>query len=276
MELSRCDLLFVFNCCVSLFTVGKSQQVSVDPEITAYIGGDATLRCQFIQGKNETQLIQGEWTREPLVQLSEKPVVEKIVVFKKGEETNYPESRLKGRVDLINTSVHDASIKIINVNKTDEGRYTCTYSTFPSGSIEGTTTLITEVSNPRLPLVPVVVLAILLVIILIGAAAYFIMRKRRSRPKINAIVHRRNPNQPSRTTEIEGEDVTYADVRHVTPASRGAALPSSNTGSEYAEVRHGSQSGSPLQRTDPVLYSQNVTALREEGGDTTYAQVKRN
>ncbi|XP_036394531.1 uncharacterized protein LOC118784406 [Megalops cyprinoides] len=250
--------------------LGKSQRVSVDPEVTAYVGGDVTLHCQFVQGKNETKLIQGEWTREPLVQPSEKPLVEKIVVFKEGEETNYPESPLKGRVSLISTSVHDASIKIDNVNKTDEGRYTCTYSTYPSGSMEGTTTLITQVSNPRSPLVPVVVLAILLVIILIGAAAYFIVRKRRSRPKINAVVHRRNTNQPPRTAETEGEDITYADIRHVTPASRGAAFP--NTGSEYTEVRHGSQSGSRLQHADPVLYSQNV---RVEGGDTTYAQVKR-
>ncbi|XP_061093180.1 myelin protein P0-like [Conger conger] len=138
MELWKCYLLFVFSSCTVL-TVVESQAVSVDPQVTAYLGGEVTLRCQFSRGDTPAEVVQVTWEKQKV----------NFAVFHPGHGKSYGESPLKGRVSFTGSSVNDASISITNVNKTDEGTYACKYITHPGGNIEGTTTVTVHVGESQ-------------------------------------------------------------------------------------------------------------------------------
>ncbi|KAI1886245.1 hypothetical protein AGOR_G00212010 [Albula goreensis] len=193
METSRCYLSFVFSSCMALLTVVRSQHVSVDPQVTAYLGYDVKLRCQFIQGgPEEAKLSQVEWTKELLETA--------IVVKSPTDGTNFNETPFEGRVSLISDSVEDASISISNVNETDEGRYTCKYTTFPGGVVDATTTLTVQAKPPSKS-----------------------AEKRRQRQE--AVTNCSGSKQATVVKGKEEEELHYADIRQF-GRSRGNPTPS--------------------------------------------------
>ncbi|XP_064154691.1 T-cell immunoreceptor with Ig and ITIM domains-like isoform X5 [Anguilla rostrata] len=245
MELMKCFLAFVFSSCM-IRTVVESQSVSVEPQVTAYLGGEVTLRCQFIQGGSGANATQVQWRKESFS--------EALAVFHPQHGMNYSKSS-GGRVRFTSSSVDDASISIININETDAGKYTCKYNTFPEGIKEATTTL-TVRDKPWVHSTAVAsgIVTALLLIVLIAAALYFIMMKRRQRnltavrgfPRCDAAPQSRSSRSSSsssrrkwatRVTGREEEDVTYADMRGFRPAQGGSAIRTSREGTEYAEVK---------------------------------------
>ncbi|KAJ8392962.1 hypothetical protein AAFF_G00071660 [Aldrovandia affinis] len=162
---------------------------------------------------------------------------------------------------------------ITNVNETDEGTYTCKYTTFPTGSVAATTTLRVLDQPPKnSPALVSGIVAALLLTAFIAASVYFIVRKRRQRPDV--LTNCSSSSQTTGATRREDEEVNYADIRQFRPARGGSAIPMSKTDTVYAEVKHNSQSGSQLPRADHTTYSQTVIGSPEEAGDTTYAQVR--
>ncbi|KAJ8289841.1 hypothetical protein GJAV_G00005940 [Gymnothorax javanicus] len=139
MELVKCYFMFLASICVPLageellFDVVKSQFVKVDPKVTAYLGGEVTIRCEYILEASTAKIVQVEWRKEPSASA--------FAVFHPEFGKTYTASSLEGRVHFTSSHVNDASISISNVNETDEGVYTCAYTTYPGGSYIATTTL---------------------------------------------------------------------------------------------------------------------------------------
>ncbi|CAB1333956.1 unnamed protein product, partial [Coregonus sp. 'balchen'] len=103
-------------------------QVSVDPQVTGYLGNDVTLRCELLQGN----LTQAEWQWEN----SDSKKVS-IAIFSPFHGQIFFESPLKGRLEFAG-----ASITIKYVEMTDAGKYICLLTAlWPSGSFEITTIL---------------------------------------------------------------------------------------------------------------------------------------
>ncbi|XP_061115406.1 T-cell immunoreceptor with Ig and ITIM domains-like [Conger conger] len=255
MELWKCYLLFVFSSCTVL-TVVESQAVSVDPQVTAYLGGEVTLRCQFSRGDTAAKVVQVIWEKQQV----------HFAVFHPDLGKSYGESPLKGRVSFTSSSVNDASIKITNVNETDEGTYVCQYTTYPGGTIEGTTTVTVQALAEQLwkgaAAVGSGVGTALLLIVLISAAVYFIVMKRRQRyqaPTCSSSSSR--GDQAARVAGDEDEEVQYADIRRCLPAQRGPVPLQSSGATEYTAVNYSTHPGPP--------------ELHAGGGEPTYAQVSR-
>ncbi|XP_035238522.1 T-cell immunoreceptor with Ig and ITIM domains-like isoform X4 [Anguilla anguilla] len=242
MELMKCFLAFVFSSCM-IRTVVESLSVSVEPQVTAYLGGEVTLRCQFIKGGSAANATQVEWRKESFS--------EPLAVFHSEFGKTYSKSS-DGRVSFTSSSVDDASISIININETDEGKYTCKYNTFPWGIKEATTTVRVKPWEHSTAVASGIVTALLL-IVLIAAALCFIMMKRRQRnltavhgfPRCDAAPQSRSSRSSSssssrpatRVTGREEENVTYADMRGFRPAQGDSAIRTSREGTEYAEVK---------------------------------------
>ncbi|KAI1886246.1 hypothetical protein AGOR_G00212020 [Albula goreensis] len=198
MESYKYYRLFVISRCMALFTVVRSQHVSVDPQVTAYLGYDVTLRCQFIQGDpKEVKLFQVQWRKE---------LLETAVVTKSPTEgTYFGETPLKGRVSLISDSMEDASISISNVNETDEGRYTCKYLAFPVGVTDATTTLTVQVKQGRRGLFVILPISTLLIIAAFGFFGLYVFQRRKRRnarnvdpnPGSQDVVYKNTPSSPA-------------------------------------------------------------------------------
>lgn len=111
----------------------EAQQVKVLPEVTGYLGQDVTLPCHFIPGP-EAKIVQSQWDLKPPE--GEKSV---IVVYNDVSGVNTFETFLKERVEIA-----EQSLIIKDVEIRDAGSYTCSITTYPSGSFEGTTNLVVQ------------------------------------------------------------------------------------------------------------------------------------
>ncbi|GLD65309.1 carcinoembryonic antigen-related cell adhesion molecule 5-like protein, partial [Lates japonicus] len=81
----------------------------------------------------------------------------------------------QGRVEI-----KEQSLIIKDVKMTDAGSYTCTFTTFPSGSFEGRTKLVVKEQKPlSAGMVSAVVIAVILLVVITAAIAYFILIRRR-------------------------------------------------------------------------------------------------
>ncbi len=112
----------------------ESQEVKVQPKVTGYLGHDVTLPCQFIPGPENAMITQVQWELQP-------PEGEKILIiaFNGNFGVNALDTFLKERVKNA-----EQSLIIKNVEVRDAGSYTCSITTFPSGSFEGTTNLVVQ------------------------------------------------------------------------------------------------------------------------------------
>uniref|UniRef100_A0A3Q3F594 Ig-like domain-containing protein n=1 Tax=Labrus bergylta TaxID=56723 RepID=A0A3Q3F594_9LABR len=106
-------------------------QIKAQPEVTGYVGHDVTLPCPLIKNRAEN-ISQVEW------KLQQPNCSEiSIIVFISREQFTVKDTFLKDRVEI-----SEQSLIIRDVKMRDAGSYTCSLSAFPSGILEGTTTLV--------------------------------------------------------------------------------------------------------------------------------------
>ncbi|KAE8623801.1 hypothetical protein XENTR_v10005737 [Xenopus tropicalis] len=105
--------------------------VHVDPHVTAVWGKNITLKC----------LIE---VNETITQISWERIIGKgaqtIAVHHPIYGTSFDES-YQQRTTFKNTSLHDATIVISNIEFSDAGEYICKAVTFPLGNVQSSTTL---------------------------------------------------------------------------------------------------------------------------------------
>lgn len=65
-----------------------------------------------------------------------------IAIFHPQYGEAYPDSPFKGRVRFIRDSLENSSIEISNLRLSDEGKFICEYSIYPSGYVRATTSLL--------------------------------------------------------------------------------------------------------------------------------------
>ncbi|XP_073728172.1 nectin-2 isoform X2 [Misgurnus anguillicaudatus] len=122
-----------------------AQRVRVEPEVVSYPGQTVTLRCQF-QDRGNTKLTQVAWIFEPTD--GERT---NIAVFHPQFGIQYPtKSPVAGRAGFVLKlpTLDNPSIQIKDLKMTDEGQYICEYATYPSGNVQGASSLI-MLAKPR-------------------------------------------------------------------------------------------------------------------------------
>ncbi|XP_016123369.1 uncharacterized protein [Sinocyclocheilus grahami] len=191
-----------------------------------------------------------------------------IMVFSMGHGLSLHDTFLKDRVSFSKSSppIYEASIIIKDVKMSDQGVYSCDYTTFPSGSHTGQTTLtVLEGSPPVLSTAEAVgiVTAVVLITMITAVVGYSFLRNRRA-----------GSNFTYYTTQSPSDlqqDVTYSDVTIPKPGKANRSTSSSGD-IEYAAVSFSGRSGSASLRA-----SANQTALgfHTAEQETVYAQVKK-
>uniref|UniRef100_A0A9J7YG01 Ig-like domain-containing protein n=1 Tax=Cyprinus carpio carpio TaxID=630221 RepID=A0A9J7YG01_CYPCA len=248
--------------CTTVFTVLHGQKVVTDLKVTGYQGHDVTLLCQYINGNTEDKILQMQWTWQ-----NESSKYE-IMVFSTDHGLSLQDTFLKDRVSFRKSSppIYEASIIIKDVKMSDQGVYSCAYTTFPSGSHTGQTTLtVLEDSPPVLSTAEAVriVTAVMLITMILTVVGYLFLRNRR----------RAGSNFTYYTTQSPSDlqDVTYSDVTILKPGKANRSTSSSGD-IEYSAVSFSGRSGSASLRA-----SANQTALgfHTAEQESVYAQVKK-
>uniref|UniRef100_A0A667YWJ4 Nectin cell adhesion molecule 3 n=1 Tax=Myripristis murdjan TaxID=586833 RepID=A0A667YWJ4_9TELE len=125
-------------CVLCLVPAGvRAQRVRVEEELEAYPAGSVDLRCQFIDGGGRTKLTQVSWIWEPT-----EGQRDNIAVFHPTYGQSFPNLSFQDRVQFLQGTLENPSIRISNLSMSDAGRYTCEYATYPSGNEQGTTNLV--------------------------------------------------------------------------------------------------------------------------------------
>ncbi|XP_016319579.1 uncharacterized protein LOC107671200 isoform X2 [Sinocyclocheilus anshuiensis] len=191
-----------------------------------------------------------------------------IMVFSMDHGLSLHDTFLKDRVSFSKSSppIYEASIIIKDVKMSDQGVYSCAYTTFPSGSHTGQTTLtVLEGSPPVLSTAEAVgiVTAVVLITMITAVVGYLFLRNRRAGSNFNYYT----TQSPS---DLQ-QDVTYSDVTILKPGKANRSTSSSGD-IEYAAVSFSGRSGSASLRA-----SANQTALgfHTAEQETVYAQVKK-
>ncbi|XP_034731098.1 nectin-2-like isoform X2 [Etheostoma cragini] len=185
---------------ITLHPVLEAQEVKVLPEVTGYVGRDVTLPCQFVQAPQGTNITQLQWTLQPP---EGKEII--IIVVHFPSQHNVHES-FKDRVGIA-----EQSLIIRGVEMRDAGSYTCSITSFPSGSLKGTTNLVVkEQMILSSAVVSAIVISILLLLAITAAIVYLIFIRRHCiyidtcGPVVDV----------DRTSGIlRDEDVVYSDVK---------------------------------------------------------------
>ncbi|KAI7806520.1 putative poliovirus receptor-related protein 3-like [Triplophysa rosa] len=133
-------LIFLLLSCTTFFAVLRGQRVDTDGEVIGYQNHNVTLPCHYILGKTEDNLIQVQWTWQNHSHKHD-PIV--IIINHQEYGTSVYKTSLKERVSFIERPklTPDGSIIIKDVKITDQGVYSCVYTTYPSGTKTGVTTL---------------------------------------------------------------------------------------------------------------------------------------
>ncbi|XP_032374721.1 nectin-2 isoform X2 [Etheostoma spectabile] len=185
---------------ITLHPVLEAQEVKVLPEVTGYVGRDVTLPCQFIQAPQGDNITQLQWT----LQLPEGKEITIIVVhFPSGHFVN---ESFKDRVGIA-----EQSLLIRGVEMRDAGSYTCSITSFPSGSLKGTTNLVVQEQMPlSSAVVSAIVIAILLLLVISAAIVYLLFVRRHS-----IYIDTCGPVMDVARTSVilRDEDVVYSDVK---------------------------------------------------------------
>ncbi|KAL3980516.1 myelin associated glycoprotein [Sarotherodon galilaeus] len=239
---------------ITFFPVFVAQRVEVSPEVTGYLGHDVTLSCQLIQGPNHTNVTQVQWALQDEGGTGKKKVT--LIVFNTMFGMNISESPLKERVAF---DKHSLIIKALEMK--DAGSYTCSISTFPSGTFEGTTKLVVEETKPlSAGTVLAIVTAVLLLLAIMVAMLYFIrIRRRHSSARFRFVIDTTGPERESQSSATErDQDVVYSDIK-VKPFSDASPL------SNY-KLRESVY-------VDDVTYSEVMVSRQPTKSDTEYVYV---
>uniref|UniRef100_A0A9J7YNV8 Ig-like domain-containing protein n=1 Tax=Cyprinus carpio carpio TaxID=630221 RepID=A0A9J7YNV8_CYPCA len=275
----------------TVFTVLHGQKVVTDLKVTGYQGHDVTLLCQYINGNTEDKILQMQWTWQ-----NESSKYE-IMVFSTDHGLSLQDTFLKDRVSFRKSSppIYEASIIIKDVKMSDQGVYSCAYTTFPSGSHTGQTTLtVLEDSPPVLSTAEAVriVTAVMLITMILTVVGYLFLRNRRRagsnftyytplglwfhsssvKPCIMMLFDQCFTSLLDTTqSPSDLQDVTYSDVTILKPGKANRSTSSSGD-IEYSAVSFSGRSGSASLRA-----SANQTALgfHTAEQESVYAQVKK-
>uniref|UniRef100_UPI003AAAFB0A myelin protein P0-like isoform X1 n=2 Tax=Centroberyx gerrardi TaxID=166262 RepID=UPI003AAAFB0A len=245
----RFPLLLLTLIYIILPAVPEAQDIRVWPEVIGYLGRDVTLPCQFIKGPSDSFFNQVQWDLLP-------PDGKKIpIIVSNIKYGDYiANTTLKGRVDIADSSKGDHSLIIRDVKMADGGRYTCSIATFPSGSFEGTTTLIVLDQAPLSQgVVAGIVIAVMLLLVITVATVYLIIARMRRSGLVN---------HNSICIDIDGpmvdmawtreEDLVYSDITFKPPRSRNSIISAPLTNDKHTESTH----------ADDVTYSEVVVGHR--------------
>ncbi|XP_049902631.1 carcinoembryonic antigen-related cell adhesion molecule 1-like [Epinephelus moara] len=234
---SKSPLILLELIYITLLPVLEAQEVKVSSTVTGYLGHDVTLPCTFIPGPKDASITQVQWELNP-------PEGEKIIliVFNLNFGTSVHNTSLKDRVKL-----EEQSLIIRDVEMSDAELYTCSITTFPSGSFEGTTNLVVkEQMQLSSGAVSGIVIAVLLLLVVVAAALYLRFIKRRDPTVRHRVYIDTSPTMDVARPSVlrRDEDVVYSDVK--LKSSREAKPPPSE--------KH---------TADDVTYSE-VVVLRQE------------
>ncbi|XP_041650403.1 nectin-2-like [Cheilinus undulatus] len=135
--MTSCNIscLLLLKMFITLLPVFEATQIQVLPEVTGYVGHAVTLPCQFIRTHQEVKVTLVEWR----LKQQEEEDSTSIVFFLSEEKVFVSDTFLKDRVNI-----SEQSLIIKDVQMRDAGLYTCIISTFPYGSLEGTTRLVVQ------------------------------------------------------------------------------------------------------------------------------------
>ncbi|GLD65310.1 nectin-3-like protein isoform X1 [Lates japonicus] len=149
----------------------EAQQLNVKPKATGYLGHDVILPCQFIQGPENAVVTQVQWD---LLEPEGKRVT--IIFSNSYFGVNIPDSPLKGRVEI-----KEQSLIIKDVKMADAGSYTCSVTTFPSGSFDGTTKLVVKEKTVQMHTLPRLIAAgvFVLIVVTMAVTTYIIIIRMR-------------------------------------------------------------------------------------------------
>ncbi|XP_074540403.1 cell adhesion molecule CEACAM1-like [Halichoeres trimaculatus] len=190
-------------------------------EVTGYVGRDVKLPCYLTKGKKD-RVVQVEW--KLLLQPENKMIT---IIVSNGTEGAPADTFLKDRVN-----VSEQSLIIKNVTVQDAGSYTCLLTTFPSGSLKGTTNLVIQELPEQMSLstggIAGIVISVILLLVILTAVAYFIfIRRQGSFVRHNVVIDTDSPVRDVLRPSVlfREQDVVYSDVK--SKPSRTTA-PSSN------------------------------------------------
>ncbi|XP_050986894.1 uncharacterized protein LOC127178214 [Labeo rohita] len=176
---------------------------------------------------------------------------------------------LKDRVSFSKSSplIDEASIIIKDLTMSDQGLYSCDYTTFPSGSHKGQATLtVLEGSHPVVSTAEAVgiVTAVVFITVITAAVGYlFLCNRRRASSTVTYYT-----NQSHNDLQ---QDVPYSDVTILKPCN--VISPSSSWDTEYTVVSFSGWSGSASLQA--LLASQLALGFHIAEQETLFTQVKK-
>ncbi|XP_043973308.1 T-cell immunoreceptor with Ig and ITIM domains-like [Gambusia affinis] len=193
-------------------------------QVTGYVGKEVILKCQLARGSEN--ITQVQWQFQSTV----------ILVFNTQYGMSIKDSQLKERLNLT-----EQSLKIRDVKITDSGTYTCTVTTYPSGSLEEIIKLDVVTGEPAPEqnqqtqmsagiLCAIIISAVLLLGILTAAAYLTFVRRhkaaRRLEVHIDTSSRVASVNRPSYIYKdpVSTEEVLYAAVKPKQTRNSGSSL----------------------------------------------------
>ncbi|KAM4581195.1 uncharacterized protein PAE49_005803 isoform 2-T2 [Odontesthes bonariensis] len=191
---------------ITLLPVLKAQRVDDLAEVTGYVGFDVTLPCPSIQLPNT--LTQMQWDLLKPGGTNKTTII--VLSIEHGEHIH--ESPLKERVKL-----ERQSLIIKDVLMADAGLYSCSLTTFPSGSAERTTRLVVQEQKPlSTGILSAIVVAVMLLLVILSATAYLVFIRKHD-PEVRLRVHIDTSGQVAGATRpsfiVREQEVVYADVK---------------------------------------------------------------
>ncbi|MEQ2271554.1 hypothetical protein XENORESO_005980 [Xenotaenia resolanae] len=207
---------------ISLFPDLQAQKVEVKPEVTGLLGQEVVLKCQFNPGSQNSTIDQIQWDIQSLNGNST------ILVFHRRYGMSIKESLLKERVNLT-----EQSLKIRDVKMIDAGLYTCSISTFPSGSLKATTKLFvlgeraSEQMQMSAGILAAIVASAMLLLGILTAVVYLTYIRRHNaahslQVHIDTSTHVASVTRPSYI--FRDQEEVYADLRHERNRNKASSL----------------------------------------------------
>ncbi|XP_041649831.1 uncharacterized protein LOC121513884 [Cheilinus undulatus] len=203
------SLLLLKLMFITFLPVFEAAKIQVSPKVTGYVGHTVTLSYQFIKTDENIKIIMAEWK----LKQQEEQDSTSIVVFSNEEGVSVKDTFLKDRVN-----VSEKSLIIRDVQMRDAGLYTCIISTFPHGSLEGTTRLVVQEQKPLSSgVMSAIVISVLLLLGILVAIVYLLfIRRDGSSARHNVFIDTNSPvrdvTKPSFI--VREQDVAYSDVKH--------------------------------------------------------------
>lgn len=110
--------------------------MTVNHEVTGYLGKKVVLPCNIVVTEPEMQVSQVTWVKEVEGRR------QNVAVYHPKHGQNYPMEKNSRRIVFHVPSLTDATLVIEHLLMTDEGTYSCEFATYPHGNEIGTTNLI--------------------------------------------------------------------------------------------------------------------------------------